>query len=41
MLAAYELVPSLAEQRLDFTTTLRSMLTTLVIGNLGDPRFSV
>jgi AcrR family transcriptional regulator len=34
MLAAYELVPSLAEQRLDFTTTLRSMLTTLVVGNL-------
>jgi AcrR family transcriptional regulator len=38
MLAAYELVPSLAEQRLDFTTTLRSMLTTLVVGNLGHPR---
>jgi len=35
MEAAYQLEPSLAEQRLDFTTTLRSMLTTLVIGNLG------
>ncbi|MEU6432396.1 glycoside hydrolase family 36 N-terminal domain-containing protein [Microbispora sp. NPDC046973] len=33
-----ELVPSLAEQRLDFTSTLRSMLTTLVIGNLRYPR---
>ncbi|WP_217709583.1 hypothetical protein [Amycolatopsis sp. Hca4] len=34
MLAAYELVPSLAEHRLDFPT----MLTTLIIGNFGCPR---
>lgn len=35
MLAAYDADPALAEQRLDFTTTLRDLLAVLVSGLLA------
>ncbi|WP_234338296.1 hypothetical protein [Streptomyces sp. NRRL F-5727] len=35
MLAAYEADPSLAALRMDFATTLREMLTTLITGTLA------
>ncbi|WP_046495324.1 TetR/AcrR family transcriptional regulator [Streptomyces odonnellii] len=35
MRAAYEIDPSLAEQHLDFTTTLQTMLTILIVGILA------
>ncbi|QXE33337.1 TetR/AcrR family transcriptional regulator [Streptomyces sp. GMY02] len=38
MLAAYDVDPSLAEQRLDFTTAMRTMLTTLITGTLARPQ---